>query len=209
MLRRVFAFAAVFAALVTAARPRLRASKWPSAWIFPLTVTSESPARCTSPSIPGCPPIGPSRISIWRRETPPDWSSSQPTCWSCGPRIAAKSNGTAFLEIANRGSSPFWGALNIGAAARHAQHAGPGRPFHAGSGIHAGVGRVAVRRESGREQCEALRAGSRGRYRESADGDSGEPEDHLAGASLRGRRGGIGRADGARSSGGPAVCHSE
>ena len=32
------------------------------------------------------------------------------------PKDAAKSNGTAFLEIANRGSSPFWGALNIGAA---------------------------------------------------------------------------------------------
>ncbi|MCU1335292.1 MAG: hypothetical protein JWO19_873 [Bryobacterales bacterium] len=33
------------------------------------------------------------------------------------PKDAAKSNGTAFLEIANRGSSPFWGALNIGAGA--------------------------------------------------------------------------------------------
>src|SRR5436190_8399620 len=32
------------------------------------------------------------------------------------PKDAAKSNGTAFLEIANRGSSPFWGALNIGAS---------------------------------------------------------------------------------------------
>ena len=32
------------------------------------------------------------------------------------PKDEAKSNGTAFLEIANRGSSPFWGALNIGAA---------------------------------------------------------------------------------------------
>src|SRR5512141_1774337 len=32
------------------------------------------------------------------------------------PTDPAKSNGTAFLEIANRGSSPFWGALNIGAA---------------------------------------------------------------------------------------------
>ena len=32
------------------------------------------------------------------------------------PKDAAKSNGTAFLEIANRGSSPFWGALNLGAA---------------------------------------------------------------------------------------------
>ena len=32
------------------------------------------------------------------------------------PKDPAKSNGTAFLEIANRGSSPFWGALNIGAA---------------------------------------------------------------------------------------------
>jgi hypothetical protein len=32
------------------------------------------------------------------------------------PKDAAKSNGTAFLEIANRGSSPFWGALNVGAA---------------------------------------------------------------------------------------------
>ena len=32
------------------------------------------------------------------------------------PRDAAKSNGTAFLEIANRGSSPFWGSLNLGAA---------------------------------------------------------------------------------------------
>src|ERR1700733_12525740 len=32
------------------------------------------------------------------------------------PKDPAKSNGTAFLEIANRGSSPFWGALNVGAA---------------------------------------------------------------------------------------------
>ena len=32
------------------------------------------------------------------------------------PKDAAQSNGTAFLEIANRGSSPFWGALNLGAA---------------------------------------------------------------------------------------------
>ena len=32
------------------------------------------------------------------------------------PKDAAKSNGTAFVEIANRGSSPFWGALNLGAA---------------------------------------------------------------------------------------------
>jgi hypothetical protein len=31
------------------------------------------------------------------------------------PKDAAKSNGTAFLEIANRGSQPFLGALNIGA----------------------------------------------------------------------------------------------
>jgi hypothetical protein len=31
------------------------------------------------------------------------------------PKDAAKSNGTAFLEIANRGSQPFFGALNIGA----------------------------------------------------------------------------------------------
>jgi len=30
------------------------------------------------------------------------------------PKDAAKSNGTAFLEIANRGSQPFFGALNIG-----------------------------------------------------------------------------------------------
>src|SRR5437773_12354658 len=32
------------------------------------------------------------------------------------PKDAAKSNGTAFVEIVNRRSSPFWGALNIGAA---------------------------------------------------------------------------------------------
>ena len=32
------------------------------------------------------------------------------------PKDAAKSNGTAFLENANRGSAPFWGALSIGAA---------------------------------------------------------------------------------------------
>lgn len=32
------------------------------------------------------------------------------------PKDASKSNGTAFLEIANRGSAPFWGSLNIGAA---------------------------------------------------------------------------------------------
>jgi len=31
------------------------------------------------------------------------------------PKDAAARNGTAFLEIANRGSEPFWGALNIGA----------------------------------------------------------------------------------------------
>ena len=30
------------------------------------------------------------------------------------PKDAAKSNGTAFLEIANRGTQPFYGALNIG-----------------------------------------------------------------------------------------------
>jgi len=30
------------------------------------------------------------------------------------PKDAAKSNGTAFLEIANRGTQPFFGALNIG-----------------------------------------------------------------------------------------------
>src|SRR5512147_1718108 len=30
------------------------------------------------------------------------------------PKDAAKSNGTAFLEIANRGTQPFFGSLNIG-----------------------------------------------------------------------------------------------
>ena len=30
------------------------------------------------------------------------------------PKDPAKSNGTAFLEIANRGTQPFFGALNIG-----------------------------------------------------------------------------------------------
>ena len=30
------------------------------------------------------------------------------------PKDQAKSNGTAFLEIANRGTQPFFGALNIG-----------------------------------------------------------------------------------------------
>src|SRR5580700_6469408 len=30
------------------------------------------------------------------------------------PKDAAKSNGTALLEISNRGSQPFFGALNIG-----------------------------------------------------------------------------------------------
>src|ERR1700730_1099350 len=30
------------------------------------------------------------------------------------PKDPATRNGTAFLEIANRGSRPFWGALNIG-----------------------------------------------------------------------------------------------
>jgi Alpha/beta hydrolase domain len=42
------------------------------------------------------------------------------------PKDPVKSNGTAFLEIANRGSMPFWGALNIGAgrAMRSAQDLG-------------------------------------------------------------------------------------
>jgi hypothetical protein len=42
------------------------------------------------------------------------------------PKNAAKSNGTAFLEIANRGTQPFFGALNIGGgrAARTEQDLG-------------------------------------------------------------------------------------
>src|SRR5262249_8011099 len=33
------------------------------------------------------------------------------------PKDLAKSNGTAFLEIANRGTSPMWTMVNIGAGA--------------------------------------------------------------------------------------------
>ena len=209
MLRRVFAFAAVFAAFVTSARPRLRASKWPSAWIFPLTGTRGSRAKCTSPSIPSCPPIGPSWISTWRRETPPDWWSSRPTCWSCVPRIAAKSNGTAFLEIANRGSSPFWGALNLGAARGMPGTQDMGDHFMLDQGFTLVWVGWQFDVNPGREQCEAVRAGAGGRHRESADGDSGEPENHFGGASLRAGRRGLGCAHGARSRGGPADRHSE
>ena len=141
MLRRVFAFVAVFAAFVTCSQAAVTRVEVAERVDLPVNGYERIAGKvyfAVDPKLPANRAIVDIDLAPRNAAGLVEFSAD---LLVLRPKDAAKSNGTAFLEIANRGSQPFLGALNIGGGPRHAQHAGPGRPLHAGSGIHAGVGR--------------------------------------------------------------------
>src|SRR5438045_9695800 len=110
MLRRVLAFTAVFAAFLQAAVTRVDVTE---------KVDLAGYERIAGKVYFAVDPKLPANRSIVDIDLAPRNAAGlvefSADLLVLRPKDEAKSNGTAFLEIANRGSSPFWGALNIGA----------------------------------------------------------------------------------------------
>ena len=109
MLRRMFAFAAMFAACIQAAVTRVEIAE---------TVDLSGYERIAGKVYFAVDPMLPANRAIADIELAPRNAAGlvefSADLLVLRPKDAAKSNGTAFLEIANRGSQPFFGALNIG-----------------------------------------------------------------------------------------------
>src|SRR5579872_528818 len=116
MLRRVFAFMAPFAALVTcsqAAVTRVEVTERVSVPVNGYERIAGKVYFAVDPKLPANRAIADIDLAPRNAAGLVEFSAD---LLILRPKDAAKSNGTAFLEIANRGSSPFWGALNLGAA---------------------------------------------------------------------------------------------
>ena len=116
MLRRVFAFSALFAALVTCSQAAVTRVEVAERVDLPV----DGYERVAGKVYFAVDPRLPANRSIVDIDLAPRNAAGlvefSADLLVLRPKDPAKSNGTAFLEIANRGSSPFWGALNIGAA---------------------------------------------------------------------------------------------
>jgi len=116
MLRRVFAFSAVFAAFVTcsqAAVTRVEVTERADISVNGYERIAGKVYFAVDPRLPANRAIVDIDLAPRNAAGLVEFSAD---LLVLRPKDAAKSNGTAFLEIANRGSSPFWGALNLGAA---------------------------------------------------------------------------------------------
>jgi hypothetical protein len=116
MLRRVFAFSAVFAACVTltqAAVTRLEVAERVDLPVDGYERIAGKVYFAVDPKLPANRAIVDIDLAPRNAAGLVEFSAD---LLVLRPKDAAKSNGTAFLEIANRGSSPFWGALNLGAS---------------------------------------------------------------------------------------------
>jgi hypothetical protein len=113
MLRRILAFAAVFAALCQAAVTRVEVAERADLPINGYERIAGKVYFAVDPTLPANRAIVDIDLAPRNAAGLVEFSAD---LLVLRPKDASKSNGTAFLEIANRGSSPFWGALNIGAA---------------------------------------------------------------------------------------------
>ena len=116
MLRRVFAFVAVFAACITSSQAAVTRVEVADRADLPINGYERIAGKvyfAVDPKLPANRAIA--DINLAPKERSRGWSTFPPSFLILRPKDAAKSNGTAFLEIANRGTSPFWGSLNIGA----------------------------------------------------------------------------------------------
>lgn len=116
MLRRVFAFAAVFAAFLTCSQAAVTRVEVAERTDLPVDGYERIAAKvyfAVDPRLPANRAIVDIDLAPRNAAGLVEFSAD---LLVLRPKDAAKSNGTAFLEIANRGSSPFWGALNLGAA---------------------------------------------------------------------------------------------
>src|SRR5579864_4208724 len=110
MLRRVFAFIAGFAALVQAAVTRVEVTE--KAGLGAYERIAGKVYFAVDPKLPANRAIVDIDLAPKNAAGLVEFSAD---LLVLRPRDPAQSNGTAFLEIANRGSMPFWGALNLGA----------------------------------------------------------------------------------------------
>ena len=113
MLRRVFALVALFAAAVPAAVTRVEISERADLPLAGYERLAGKVYFAVDPRLPANRAIADIDLAPRNAAGLVEFSSD---LLILRPKDASKSNGTAFLEIANRGSEPFWGALNIGAA---------------------------------------------------------------------------------------------
>lgn len=113
MLRRVFAFTALFAALCQAAVTRVEVAERVDLPVNGYERIAGKVYFAVDPRLPANRSIVDIDLAPRNAAGLVEFSAD---LLVLRPKDAAKSNGTAFLEIANRGSSPFWGALNLGAA---------------------------------------------------------------------------------------------
>jgi hypothetical protein len=116
MLRRVFGFVAMFAACVTFSRAAVTRVEVAERVDLPVNGYERIAGKvyfAVDPKLPANRAIVDIDLAPRNAAGLVEFSAD---LLVLRPKDAAKSNGTAFLEIANRGSAPFWGALNIGAA---------------------------------------------------------------------------------------------
>src|SRR5580704_10091569 len=113
MLRRVFAFIALFAAFVQAAVTRVEVAERVDLPVNGYERIAGKVYFAVDPKLPANRAIVVIDLAPRNAAGSVEFSAD---LLVLRPKDPAKSNGTAFLEIANRGSAPFWGALNIGAA---------------------------------------------------------------------------------------------
>jgi hypothetical protein len=116
MLRRVFALVALFAALVTCSQAAVTRVEVTERGDLPVNGYERIAGKvyfAVDPKLPANRSIVDIDLAPRNAAGLVEFSAD---LLVLRPKDAAKSNGTAFLEIANRGSSPFWGALNLGAA---------------------------------------------------------------------------------------------
>src|ERR1700726_3387436 len=111
MLRRVFAFVALFAACIQAAVTRVEVTDRVDLPVNGHERIAGKVYFAVDPSLPANRAIVDIDLAPRNAAGLVEFSSD---LLVLRPTDPAKSNGTAFLEIANRGSRPFWGALNLG-----------------------------------------------------------------------------------------------
>jgi hypothetical protein len=116
MLRRVFASSALFAAFVTCSQAAVTRVEVAERVDLPINGYERIAGKvyfAVDPKLPANRAIADIDLAPRNAAGLVEFSAD---LLVLRPKDTATRNGTAFLEIANRGSSPFWGALNLGAA---------------------------------------------------------------------------------------------
>ena len=122
MLCRVFALVALFAALIQAAVTRVEVAERVDLPVAGYERIAGKVYFVVDPKLPANRSIADIDLAPRNAAGLVEFSADLVVL---RPKDAAKSNGTAFLEIANRGLAPFWSGLNIGAS-RDMRNAGDG-----------------------------------------------------------------------------------